>query len=590
MDIELQGRIEKALKELSTLTDATFNQEGMDPIQRMMLVTMLHEAQKIRDNIETLPQRVMERFCTHFIPAEKIEAMPAITLVNPMPKNDMELIPLAKGASFVFKSPERKAPVTYIPIFATTLLPHERVVVLPQYRMAREDDLEETMDDESTLWIGIVTKMEVETLKNVSIMIKGTHGVPPERITVGEEGEELDFATFWQMHRLEMLEPFDAQQASPKMFDMLEMWKREILGLEDVTMIYVTDHVNNRDLFKPRRMPHGFSKAGKKEDLDPSTIWLRLQFPKGFVLSNDCKVTVNAVPVANVEVNTLTLTQSQPIAKLVKQDDAFFLDVLQTTAAERKDGYDAVGKEIIIRDFDSASYNNDDLYRDVRNLYNRFVDDYHAFLEYNEVKDGGNIKELREILKKLGQNVGNKNNIFQNGTYVMKNINDQKVSSNIKVGYVTTLGSVGNMPGPGDKMEVHKLSGVNKNVAVLVKAMGGCDKAKPDEKYEMLRYFTLTADRIYTKMDLDAFLRKEIIAKFGKGEFDRIFTKIDVYGTGAMTNVKRAVYIQLDFKDKKNYDRAVSEGFVKHLEQNIEAKACLHMPVFINMVNLEKQS
>ena len=615
MDIELEERVREALNNLSTITDVGFYESGMDPIARMMLVTMLHEAQKIRDTIDSVPQRVLERFSTHFIPAEKWEAMPAITLVNPQPQKDMEIVTIDASASFTFKDPERKMPLTYIPIFETKLLPQERTIVIPQYRMAREDHVEATEDEENTLWLGIVTKAEVETLKGVSIMIKGARGVVPERITVGPDGKELEFASFWQMHQLKMLHPFDSQQASPKMFDMLEMWKREMLNLDvenmevtdkkEVTLLYITDVVNNRDLFKPKRMPYGFKMSGKTVNLDPNTLWLGLQFPKGFHVPEECEVTINVVPVTNVEVNSLTLKETQPMAKLVKQDDDFFLDILETTSTARKMGHDAVGKEVLVRDFESACYNNEDLFRDVRNLYNRFVEDYFAFIDYNKVNNGEVIKQLREIIKELGKSVlkegsdtgkvlGTKDEkgkkLFSCGTYVMKNINNQQVASNIKVKYITTQGAAGNLPEPSDKMEARKIPGVNKEALVLVKARGGADKATPDNQYEMLRYFTLTADRLFTKMDLDAFLRKEIMLKFGKSEFDRILVKINVQGTGAMTNVKRALYIDLEFKDKKNYDKAVKAGFRKYLQQNIDARSCLNMPVFISFENLEKQS
>ena len=72
-------------------------------------------------------------------------------------------------------------------------------------------------------------------------------------------------------------------------------------------------------------------------------------------------------------------------------------------------------------------------------------------------------------------------------------------------------------------MENKKLPAIEKDMVVMVSGMGGADKASVDDKYELLRYYSLTNDRLYTKKDIEAFLRKEIIAEFGKEEFKRIF-------------------------------------------------------------------
>ncbi|MBR6981760.1 MAG: hypothetical protein IKH88_18280 [Prevotella sp.] len=593
MDIELEKSVREALEKLNQISDADFDARKMDPIAKMMLVALLHEAKKINDSVEAMPYKVMERFCTQFIPREKIEAMPAITLVHPKPKKDMGLVKVGQGATFSFKTTERTQPLSYMPIFKTTLIPHGCIMVLTQDKLKTNGktwDVEWGSENANVAWVGITTKTQVETLKGLSVMIKGTKGVTPERVRVGANMDELQFASFWQMHQLEMVHPFDAQQASLKMFDMMEMWKREMLNIEDTTLIYITDETNDRDLFKPRRFP----MAGKTQTgyidlpcLDDDTLWLCLEFPKGVVLGDKCDVEVNIVPVANVEVDSVILTPSQPIAKLLRKGN-FFLSVLETTSAARKMELNSYREEVIIRDFDSACYNNEDLYRDVRNLYNKFIDDYYSFIEYNGVKSGALLKQLREVVNEIGTSVNQTGKLFNSGTYVMKNITQEQQGTTVtKVNYISTQGKKGNMPDEGDMMENKSLPDVEKEMEVMMRARGGADKASADERYELLRYYSLTNDRLYTKMDVDAFVRKEVMAKFGKSEFDRIHVRITIEGIGADTNVKRAMYVVLEFKDKKNHEKAVNDGFVRYLEQNIEAKGCIALPVIITLVNLE---
>ena len=124
-------------------------------------------------------------------------------------------------------------------------------------------------------------------------------------------------------------------------------------------------------------------------------------------------------------------------------------------------------------------------------------------------------------------------------------------------------------------------------MTVVASGMAGADKATADERYELLRYYALTNDRLYTKMDIEAFLRKEIMTAFGKSEFKRIFIRINIEGTGGPTSLQRGLYIDIEFKDKKNYEKAVLGSFDKLMKQKIGGKSCISMPIIIELTNLE---
>jgi hypothetical protein len=293
--------------------------------------------------------------------------------------------------------------------------------------------------------------------------------------------------------------------------------------------------------------------------------------------------------VTNVDVCSVTLTQTQPIAKLQKQDESFFLRILETSTATHKQGFNMKNDEILIRDFEAKCYDNGDLYRDVRRLYNRFIDDYYAFIEYNGIKDGEVLKKLRETINRVGKSVGTENPQFKfdSGTYVMKNMNQSSPTSATTVSFITTHGQRGNMPRAGETMANESLPGCAKKALVCTNAMAGTDKASPDERYEQLRYYSLTNDRLFTRMDIDAFLRKELLAEFGKEEFHRIFVKISIQGAGGERGLKRGLYIDIEFKDRRNYEHAANMYFDTLMQQRIESKSCIAMPIIVTLKNLE---
>ena len=605
MDIELEKRISESIEMLRQLSFEQIDFQQLDPVAKMMLVALVGETQKLQDYIDGTLRRLTERFCTDFIPRQKVEAMPAICLVGLQLKSRTDAITnVGASASFAFKTDKAKSALNYIPIFNTALLPHTGLYLLTSERLrfvslnndaksADNNITEISLEKQNSLYVGIKTETEVECLQGLSMFIRGTQGVMPEHIYAMSDNRELDFATMMQIEDIDMVEPFDAQQSSNEQFAFIEIWKECLLNMNDAGLLYITDHTTDRDVFKHRAYPRIFQQWLESDVLssfDSETIWLRLDFPEGYVVPNDCMVQLGVMPVTNVDVNTLTLTQAQPIAKLQKGDDSFFLRILETSTASNRQGFNMIGEEIIVRDFDAQCYNNGDLYRDVRNLYNRFVDDYYAFIEYNGIKDGEVLKQLRETINKLGKSVGVKNDRynFDSGTYVMKNMSQYPPTSSTRVQFITTMGFLGNLPHKGDTMDNRRIPAVEQKVEVVSSAMGGADKSTVDERYEQLRYYSLTNDRLYTRMDVNAFLRKEIIAEYGREEFHRIFVKISVQGAGGSEFLQRGLYVDIEFKDKKNYQHAVDTSFDKLMQQKIVNKSCIAMPIIVTLKNLEE--
>lgn len=588
MDLELQNKLKETIEQLKRWSVNDIDLQRMDPVVKMMLVALLNEAQKIDDQIQNFHKRIRERYCTDFIPRQEVEAMPAIALVQPKckPNKVNNFISIGTGHSFTYKPEE----LSYIPLFNTKVLPYSDLIAVKQ---DNEYCRNANMYKPNRLWIGIRTNVEIQSLGGMTLFIKGTHGMVPEHIYVGDEKQKLDFVTIKDMEQVEMAEPFDAQQASGQFFSFLGVWKENLLNIKDSTLLFFTGQDNNRDIFKPHPFPDSFKKWFEDSTLDrfneTPSLWICIDFPEGFCLPDSLEVLLNVIPVVNVDVCSLTLNNASPIAKLQKNDKSYFLRILETSTNNHRQGFNMMNDEIIVRDFDASCYNDGELYRDVRNLYNHFVDDYYAFIEYNDIKDGEALRILRETINKIGNSIREPNSEFKfnSGVYVMKNIRQQNPSSSVRVSYITTQGKIGNAPQEGDNMENKKVPGIEQKVPVIVSATGGADKASVDHRLQLLRYYSLTNDRLYTKMDIDAFLRKEIVAEF-REEYKRIFVKINIEGAGGATKLQRGLYIDIEFKDKKNYERAVSISFDKLMQQRIMNKSCISMPIFVELKNLEE--
>ena len=602
MDIELERKVAELTEYLKEISTDSLNYQMMDPIARMMLVALLHESQKIQDTIDSVSEKIIDHYCENFIPRKNVNAMPAVALVAPSFKKgkDSETTVVNSGVSFTYKNAGSKTAIEYLPLFKNTLIPYDEVYVITKNRMtSNTKTIEVSMEKDNIVWVGINTKSELESLKGFSLFIKGCDTVIPKKISVlSNDTTELQFCSMHRLEDIDMLEPFDAQQATGKFMSILKYWKESLQDLHDGSLYYITDDIKDRDVFKRKTFPRFFQNWLENEVLDcfnENTLWLQIEYPENYVVPENCSVILNTMPIVNISVNTVTLTPSSPIAKLQKQEDSFFVQVLETSNSTHKQGFGMSTEEIVIRDFDAACYNNGDLYRDVRNLYNRFVEDYYAFIEYNGLKDGEDIKRLKELINKIGKSVGSQNHKynFDSGTYVMKNINQYPPTLSTKVSYITTQGEIGNSlqvfpEGEKDhKLECKKMPVIEQNVPVVIGAIGGRDKADADSRYEQVRYYSLTNDRLYTKMDIEAYVRKELVSIYGKEEFKRIYIKTCIEGVGGSNSVQRGLYIDIEFKDKKNFSKAVEYCIKERLQQKISNKSCISMPIIVGIKSLE---
>lgn len=588
MDNLTQYNIDSLVLELKKVGD-----EVTDPVSKLMVVTLLHQLQKIKDEIESLPTRIVERLCTTFVPMDKIGAIPAIALLQPSvkAKRDITPHPIADGSYFTYKI-DSKQSLSFYPLLRTLILPYSKIYLMtPNGLRSNGSYTRIQMGKKGQAWLGLEMPMEIDTLENVSFFIKGTNGVLPQKISVCSSSTDLMYVGADNLDQVEMMEPFDSQQMNSRNLSVVSYWQKNLAYSEDGRLIYITDSIKDRDLFKCKAYPKSFQQSLESTDLDKfadNTLWLLFDFGSEYIIPETIEIIPNVVPAINVSLNTVTLTQSSPISKLTKNDGSFFLSVVETPLSLQKQGFNVNDEDFLIRDFDYRCYNPDNLLKDVRNLYNHFIEDYYAFVEYHALKDGELVRSLRETINKIGKSVMvnvDGQNRFDEGVYVMRSLKLIGQPTPVKVSYLTTMGRKGNLPKKGMLMENKKDAALEKDVAIVMSAIGGEDRATADQMYELLRYYTLTSDRLYTKMDVDAFLRLQIVREFGKEEAKRITYCISIEGAEGYSKLHRGLYIDITFKDNKNYQKALSMAWDRKLHQQIIDRSCIAMPIIVSINN-----
>lgn len=591
MDAVIQSTINELISE--------FKKAGADlsdPVSKLMVTTLVHEARKIMDDVSALPDRIVSRLCDYFIPRNKLDATPALCLVQPSVKvrKGVEAHSIADGTFFGFK-PDNKTVMSYYPLFRNCMLPVSASHMLSdKVLLSKGTRTDLNLNCKGKVWIGMEMPAEIESLENVSFFIRHSSGIMPARIFVANDMTELSFTDACNLTEIPMMSPFDSQQVNASSIGIFQNWQTQLAEMEDGRLIYVNDPLKDRDVFKYHAYPKVFRQYLESSDLDKfenNTLWLLLDFGDEYDVPLDLEVMPNVVPAVNVSLGSVTLTQSSPIAKLTKEDGLSYLNIVETSLSSQKQGFNAMNEDVTVRDFDANCYDSELLYRDVRNLYNRFIEDYHAFVDYHSLKDGELIRTLRDLVNKIGKSVASNTdgkNQFDGGTYVMRSVGLIGKPTTVKVTYLNTNGKLGNAPKSGMLMENRKDAALEKDVHVVSDAAGGEDKANADQRYEMLRYYTLTSDRLYTKMDIDAFLRLQLLKELGKEEVKRISYEISIQGAAGPAKLERGLYIDIKFKDEKNYRKATGMAFDRKLHHMIVDRSCISMPVVVTLLALEQ--
>lgn len=590
MDSIIQSNIDELISEFAK-TGLNLN----DPVSKLMVTTLIHQAQKIKDEIDLLPDRVVSRLAEYYIPKNKINASPSLCLLQTSIKSrkGVESHNISDGTFFTFKI-DNKTNLSFYPLFRNCVLPISATHLLTAKMLSSKGKRTElNLNCKGKIWLGLEMPAAIESLEAVSFYIKGNNGLMPDKIFVGSEMVELSFAGANKLSDMPMMEPFDSQQVNPSSIEMFSNWRNQLSKIESGSLLYITDTLKDRDVFKYRAYPKSFQQYLESADLDKfenNTLWIQFDFGDEYDVPDNIEIIPNVVPAVNIALNSVVLTQTSPIARLTKEDGSFFLNIVETSLSSQKQGFGTITENVLVRDFDVNCYNRYNLHRDVRNLYNRFIEDYHAFVGYHALKDGEVIRSLRELVNRIGKSVSSATDVkdrFDEGTYVMRGVGLIGKSTTVKVLYLTTNGRLGNVPKEGMVMENKKDAALEKDVHIVSSAIGGEDNATADQQYEMLRYYTLTADRLYTKMDVDAFLRLQLLKEFGKNEMKRIVYDISIQGVGSYAKVIRGLYIDIKFMDERNYHRAMNISLDRKLHQMILEKSCISMPIIVNLILLD---
>ena len=277
-------------------------------------------------------------------------------------------------------------------------------------------------------------------------------------------------------------------------------------------------------------------------------------------------IKINCLPVLNVQKRSVTLNNSAPIKKL-SEEKSVFLNLLVNENSETDD------ENFYIRHFGIERFNQEELLFQINDLFNRFVSDYYAFKDVDELKKGEKLENLYKAFRELWPVIMRNKNANYSGVYaILKLKNNLKLQyDDIVVSYLTTNCELANGIKEGEKAGITS-EFLDKDSTILLKeTTGGREEEFKEESLNHLaRYNLLTKDRIVTISDIKAFCYREL-----KNKVRNVIAN----------NTGKRIDIQIKLKSESSFEQQEKNYYESLIRQKIKVRSLFSLPINVTISN-----
>lgn len=564
MDASVRKKVDEIMHQLDN--------EGLsismaDPIAKMMLVAIAHEADGIERNIDSSIERLSERFVNKVLTNNGLSPQPAISLLKIENGKEYSSYTINETAAFT----HRASKCNYRPLLPTRIIPGSLIAYYADGKLhfPYEGAVAPQHGDivhKGELWIAYEAAGEPETLSDLTIAVN--HPLP-KSITCCIGRRKLGLVP---------LAETDFYSLGNDLM-LMEYWKRNLI-FHRLWLYRFTDEGNDTPLVSTT-MPEWLYDMYEAEALSRLTskrlLWIKITSSQPFNVPDDSHIEFNCVPVANFDISTVKLSYTEPIKKLdnPKNGSQFY-----SVAPEEENA-----GEFFIRDFDVEQYDNSRIADDIQNLYRHYVEDYFAFIDNNSLTDGVVLRNLRMSMLHVTDALSEvqRNAKPYAGTYIIRKPNNNNLP--IAVSYITTQGMRGNALKAGDKLS-SSLAATGEVIS-LIDAQCGRDKITGRiGKRELARLIVNSDYRIYSEIDLIQFCKVELIRALGDDALKYCEIKLSHITKSISRHIEKVLCVDMIISSEKMYRCATDMRLSEYMSININMRSSLSRQVDISLICL----
>ena len=510
-----------------------------DPVVKLLFSALAYQSHSITREIATLKDQVVTEFRNKLIPYHLIKPFPAFSVIETkLGKNkDNSINPLTSfyvDEKCVFTFGKSKIP--FAPLFKTKIID------------AKISD-RQINEDENTIQMTLSSNEIIEDFSGVSFYFEESEMAPDIEISLNDrflplikpdDCDNLPFTDWFQNHYL-------LREENQLQYGNYDFWL-EYLFKNHTYIFYINDY-----------------NCNKIKNTSVSPVF-KIHFKNKLELAcfQNREIRINCFPVLNVQKQSVTLTNNEPIKKL-SVDKGVFLNLLMDENMEKNED------DFFIRHFGVERFNQEELLFRMHDLFNRFISDYYAFKDIEELKKGDKLENLYNVFREIYPVLMRNDNSNYSGVYAMLKLNKNLrfQYNNVRIDYLTTNCEWANNIKEGEKPGTASEFLDKGNTILLKDTSGGREEIYNEATLNRLaRYNLLTKDRLITVSDLKAFCYRELKYKIQSVSIQNSGERIDIT-------------IRLNEEDELSSDERMY--YETLLRKKIKVRSLFSIPVYVTI-------
>jgi hypothetical protein len=494
-----------------------------DPVVRLLFSALAYQSHTVSQEIASFRELAVNEFRNKMIPYHLIKPFPAYGVMQTKIQDNINtkaepLMTLRMDENSIFEFGKTKTP--FVPLFNTKII---NATITDKQINQKDSSIDLTLSSKGIIenFAGTVFYVEgIDPVQDIEIEMNRQ----PLPLIKPDDYDNLPFTDWFQNH-------FTTAEENQLQLGCFDYWQE--LYLKQHVQLYIVGDYHTGKI--PNRSLSPVFTVRFKNLLHPEAL-------RYFTIS------INCFPVVNVQKYTTYLTDDEPLRKL-STDNSAFLNLLVDKNSDNN------ANDWFIRHFGLERYSPKELVYQLNDLFNRFVSDYYAFKDVEELKKGDKMENLYKMFKELLPVIKKDYDDIHPSVYAILKLNDRlaRTGANIKINYLTTNGEAANGFKKGEK-PVSASPFLNKEHTLLqTDTAGGRNEERNEENLNhLVRYNLLTKDRLVTSSDLKAFCYRELQNKIRNVSVKKSAEQINI-------SIQLIDENQLEPKEITYYERLIQE-------------------------------
>lgn len=544
-----------------------FYKIDQDPVVRLLIAALSHQENQIKREIHSLKDTIVDDFINQTIPPNLIKSIPASSIIQTAKVKGLEQECFAdEETPFLIDVPKETGKTKKMESFRFTPLLRTKIV------NAHIDNVNYL---ENNRWgVGLIFEDPIKDLSGMSFYfpnkkintLKLLINNNPVPVISPEDSDKLPFTKWFNVNNM-LFEKALTFGTTESWYDIFAAWNFSLYYVDSYPIEHI--HEDERDNY--------------------IQLVFEIDSPDSYFHLDKEDVLINCVPIVNVEKDSVSLSKEKPIAKVAvemnyeaEQNQANrqkqFLNLMPPT----DNRYEL--ENIVIRRFGAERYNKNELLLQLDAILNRYVSDYAAFRDFEELKDGNKMQKLNLALKDIMEATAD-DNVPKYGCYLALNMDNalSLPSKSIRIDYLLTDGQQANGIENSKNINASVMFD-KKKTSLLLETAGGKDEViNKEQKKQFSRYAVLTKDRLYTQADLKLFCMKELLHRYNFKQED--IKQINVRKEVLTYSNSRKKIIQIEISLVEEFETDTDlDTIANALEKMIGARSLSILPVEVKML------